>query len=67
MIHAPLIANGKTFGVHISSLIADVATDSSVAEDSSSGWIIAVVAVVAIALIGVGLYLRRKKSQQPDS
>jgi len=53
--------------VHISSLIADVATDSSVAEDSSSGWIIAVVAVVAIALIGVGIYLRRKKSQPSDS
>ena len=53
--------------MHISSLIADVATDTSVSEDSSSGWVIAVVAVVAIALIGVGWYLRRKKSQPLDS
>lgn len=53
--------------MHISSLIADVATEPSVSDDTSSGWIIAVVAVVAIALIGVGFYVRRKKSQQPDS
>ena len=47
--------------MHTSSLIADVATDAASADGVSPGVIIAIVAAVAVALVAVGLLMKRNK------
>lgn len=46
--------------------IADVASDPQVSDDVSAGLIVAIVAGVAVVLVAIGLYARRRKSR-PDA